>query len=153
MKKIVVCLALALTLLAPLTARAQKGVAALGKEFEKSLKAKDAKRKIKKSIDAGNHVQQDWTADGQRVMVYVYEFASAEEAARHMELAISSIAFSPVKERLPNIGDDAFVSTDKRGAGSWLVFRKGGVYAVVDADTLKTAKKFAKDIADQLAPQ
>lgn len=151
MKKIAICLALTLTLLAPPSAQAQGGVAALGKGFEKSLKAKDARRKVKKSIDAGSHVRQDWTADGQRVNVYIYEFASPEEAARHMELAISSISFSPMKERLPNLGDAAFVSTDKRGAGAWLALRKGGVYVVVDADTVKAAKKFAKDIADHLA--
>jgi hypothetical protein len=151
MRKLIFSVAAALLLFFPLKAHARKGVAALGKEFEKSLKAKDAGRKVKKSIDAGSHVRQDWTADGRRVNVYIYEFASPEEAARHMELAISSISFSPVKERLPNLGDAAFVSTDKRGAGAWLALRKGGVYVVVDADTLKAARKFAKDIADHLA--
>jgi hypothetical protein len=150
MKKVALFIALALSLGTALEARAQNGLA-LGKDLEKALKAKDAKRKIKESVNAGDHVQQDWLVDGLKVSVYVYEYSSPEEAARNMALAMSGVAYAEVSEALPNLGDEAHVFTNKRGTSTSLTIRKGGVYIVIEASSLKVAKKFAKDIADQLA--
>src|SRR5205085_9885406 len=114
MRETALCLMLAVSLCAPAAASAPDAFA-LGREIEKSLKAKDAGRKLKEFINAGDHVEQDWKVGGEKVSVYVYEFPSSEEAARHMELAISGIEYAEVNDRLPDLGDDAYVSTDKRG--------------------------------------
>ena len=108
----------------PLMVGAQDGVA-LGKEIENSLRAKNAKRKLKESIPQGTHVEQEWSLEGKRVLVNIYEFNSPEEAARHMELAIKGIAYAQVSERLPNLGDDAHVSTDRRGTSTSRLSRRG----------------------------
>lgn|GEM_PF-6646873 len=150
MKKTVLIITIALLLGASLAVRAQDGVAR-GKEIENSLRAKNAKRKLKESIPAGTHAEQEWSLDGKRVLVNIYEFNSPEEAARHMELAIKGIAYAQVRERLPNLGDDAYVSTDRRGTSTSLALRRGKVYVVINASSLKVAKEFARDIADHLA--
>src|ERR1700749_1101602 len=141
MKKVALFIALALSLGAALEARAQNGLA-LGKDLEKALKDKDAKRKIKESVNAGDHVQQDWLLDGPKVSGYVYEDSSPEEAARNMARAMSGVAYAEVSEALPNLGDEAHAFTNKRGTSTSLTIRKGSVYIVIEASSLKVAKKF-----------
>ena len=150
MKKTVLIITIALLLGASLAVRAQDGVA-LGREMENSLRAKNTKRKLKESVPQGTHVEQEWFLEGKRVLVNIYEFNSPEEAARIMDLSIKYIAYAQVKDRLPNLGDDAFVSTDRRGTSTSLALRRGKVYVVIHASSLKVAKDFARDIADHLA--
>ena len=150
MKNIILVIIASILLGIPFELRAQDGIA-LGREIEKSLKTKENKRKLKESIPAGDHAEQEWSFAGKKVLVMVYQFNSPEEAARHMELAISGIAYAPARGRQPGFGDDAYVSTDNRGTSTWLCFRLGRTYVVVNASSLKVAREFARDIADHLA--
>lgn len=125
---------------------------ARGREVESHLKAADARRKLKEVIDGGHHVRQDWRDGGRRVIVYVYEHATPEEAARHMAIAIGGIALRPANLHLPGIGDEAVITVGPKGKDAQLGFRKGGVYILIDAGSPKTARRFAEDIDRRLAP-
>ena len=145
--------ALALVLISCGAAAAQaQDYAARGREVERHLKAADPGRKLKGVIDGGHYVEQEWRAGGRRVDVSVYVYATPEEAARRMEIAVRGIALRPANLHLPGIGDEATATVSRRGDHAQLAFRKGGVYILIGAASLKTARRFAQDIDRRLAP-
>lgn len=150
MRKVTICVMIALSLCGQATALGQENVAR-AKRIEKAIKTKDAKRKLKESINGGRYIQQDWTAEGHKISVSIYEYPSAEDAVRVMEIGERGVAAVEVKEKLHGIGDEATYHTNRRGAYTSLILRKGNVVVTINGASLKLVKAFAKDIADELA--
>jgi hypothetical protein len=149
MKTLVMAIAVLIVLESHSVVCAQNGVA-FGKQIEASLKAKNDKRKLKKSYNAGDHAEQKWSSEGKDVDVFVYEYGSPEEAAHQMELALLYVSDPAGKERLHGFGDDGYMISDPRGTSAWLSIRRGKRYIVIHSSR-DVAKKFARDIADYLA--
>jgi hypothetical protein len=148
--KIIPFIASVLMVLAmPLVLMAQSPVA-LAKEIETSLKAKDHKRKLKDSIDDGRHIEQEWSIEGKKVLVAIYEYESPQEAKRIMEMERLTIEDSSGLEALPGLGDDAYV-TGLRGGSAYLSLRRDNKYIGVDSRSRELAKKVGREIADFLA--
>ena len=76
----------------------------------------------------------------------------ARDAFAGVAIATSNIrGKGGVRRRLPNLGDEAYVWTN-RGSGAWplLKFRRGGVLVTVFAPTTATAGRFARHVAEQI---
>ena len=149
MKKLSVAIATVVGLAIPFVARAQD-IAALSKQLEISLTAKNERRKLLESFDTDDCIEQKWSSSGIDVQVFVCIYSSTSEATRVMDLALLNIDYAAVKERMPGFGDDAYLTSDSRGNSAWLGFRSGKRYVVVHS-RLDVAKKFARDIFDYLA--
>jgi hypothetical protein len=150
MRKLALLLVIALALCGQAAAQGQGNVAR-AKGIEKALKAKDVKRKLKESINGGHYVEQDWAIGSHRLSIVINEYASPEEAARMVELAERGVAAVEVKEHLHGVGDEATYNTNRRGTHTSLMLRKGNIVVSIWSTSLKAAKAFAKDIADELA--
>jgi hypothetical protein len=147
---ILLCVALALSL--PGQAAGQQGYAARADQIEAALKAKDPKRKLKERIDGGHYVAQEWRAGGHKILVNINEYASEGEAVRALEIARRSVAAGTVR-RLEGLGDDAFHSGSRRGGHTSIVMRKGRTTVSLRGPLYKVVRKFAGDIAEELARQ
>jgi hypothetical protein len=146
MRKVIIGIVVVLSLIAPGASLAQ-GLQECAKKIEQGLKAKDAKRRLKESINGGHYVDQQWAAGGQKVIVVINEYASPEEAAEMVAVAERSVAAVEVTGRLEGVGDYARYNTNRRGTYAYLILRKGSVVINIRATSLKSAKTFAKDIA------
>lgn len=149
MRKVIFSMMVTLSLLAPGTAPAQ-GHVERARKIERGLKAKDAGRKLKESINGGHYVDQQWAADGQKVTVTINEYASPEEAAEMVAVGERGVSRVEVTGSLEGVGDYVHYNTNKRGTYTSLVLRKGSVVVTIQATSLKSAKAFARDIAAQL---
>ncbi|HEV3468976.1 MAG TPA: hypothetical protein VG148_06615 [Pyrinomonadaceae bacterium] len=147
---ILLCLALALS--PPGRAAGRQDYAARADQIEAALKARDPKRKLKERIDGGHYVAQEWKVRGRKVLVNINEYASEGEAVRALEIAGRSVAAGTV-ERLEGLGDDAFYSGALRGGHTSIVMRKGRTTVSLRGPLYKVVRKFAGDIAEELARQ
>lgn len=149
MRTVIFGMVVALSLLAPGASPAQ-GLQERARKIEQGLKARDAGRRLRESVNGGHYVDQQWSARGQKVIVVINEYASPEEAAEMVAVAERSVAAVEVTGRLDGVGDYARYNTSRRGKYTSLILRKGGVVVNIQATSLKSAKAFAKDIAGLL---
>lgn len=149
MRKVIIGMVVVLSLLAPGPSPAQ-GLQERARKIEQGLKAKDARRRLRESVNGGHYVNQQWAARGQEVIVVINEYTSPEEAAEMVAVAERSVAAVEVTGRLEGVGDYARYNTSRRGTFTSLILRKGSVVINIQATSLKSAKAFAKDIAGLL---
>ncbi|HEX6279658.1 MAG TPA: hypothetical protein VFZ49_06520 [Pyrinomonadaceae bacterium] len=135
----------------------QQGVPPLAKEVEKVLEEKEPAWKIQrpyrqmsppvmhlKSVSEGDVLIYFWLMDNEVDVKSVFD-------GQIISLG-NTLGDRKKESKLPNLGDDNRLISDRSGRFAHLVFYKGKTLINIAAPTDMIAKRFAKHVAQRVAP-
>jgi hypothetical protein len=137
-------------LMFPFSTVLSQSVDSLARTLEESVKKKPVKwyldRKEVKPKEASYH----WYDGDKGVVIYLVECNSAEEAARRLILE-DSIYMKPIKTKLVDYGDEAYLYRGKKdSADGKIILRQANYFITVSAARLNDAKGFAKELYEMV---
>lgn len=122
----------------------------LADAIEQAIKVKEPLWKLKETLSLSNGIEHNWLAGNQQITVYITACSSPEQAKQEMQISLTGISAVEYFEKPTDLGDEAFISSTRRGTRTSMIFRKNNVLIDIQTTSLPLAKKMARYIADHL---